>query len=248
MRLRRRTRRRSEGLLLAEGPREVSRAIKAGLAIQDVFICPPLLEAIIQLPQGIAVYEVEPDLFVKMTYRDDPEGILAVVEEPQWSLDRLPPTTDQSLYLVAVAMEKPGNLGAMVRTAEAAGVTAVLCAQEPGTAVDRFNPNAIRASTGAVFSLPTIGSDSDAVQEYLATKHMNVLAATPEGSTCYTEADYHGPLAIVIGPEDRGLSDDWLTIAHQRVSIPIHGQLVDSLNASNAAAVMLYEAQRQRGA
>ena len=96
MRLRRRTRRRSEGLLLAEGPREVSRAIKAGLAIQDVFICPPLLEAIIQLPQGIAVYEVEPDLFVKMTYRDDPEGILAVVEEPQWSLDRLPPTTDQS--------------------------------------------------------------------------------------------------------------------------------------------------------
>lgn len=246
-RLRRRKPRRGEKLFVAEGRREVTRAIEAGLIVQDVYFSPELLGRAIDLDVDIPPVEVAPDVFAKMTYRRDPEGILAVVEEPHWSLDQLPQVSDKTLYLVAVGTEKPGNLGAMVRTAQATGCDAVLSAEMPGITVDVFNPNAIRASTCAVFSLPTISSDEATVLDYLTSRRINLVAATPSGKVAYTDADWSRPLAVVIGPEDRGLSESWLSAASQRVSIPVKSGLVDSLNASNAAAVLLYEAIRHQG-
>ncbi len=147
--------------------------------------------------------------------------------------------------LVAVGTEKPGNLGAMVRTAAAAGFDAVLAADVPGLTVDPFNPNAVRASTGAVFSLPTVSAPEARVLAYLQRQGVRLLAAAPRAEVNYTDADWTGPLAVVIGPEDRGLSDAWLDAADQRLAIPVAGGVVDSLNASAAAAVLLYEAARQ---
>lgn len=248
-RLRRRSGRRKEKRFVAEGWREVTRAIDAGLAVDEVYLCPELVESVSSVLNSDAPrFTVAADAFVKMTYRQDPEGVLAVVREPGWSLEALPPVTTDTLYLVAVGTEKPGNLGAMVRTAAAAGCDAVLAADVPGITVDPFNPNAIRASTGAVFGLPTISAPETEVLAHLKQHGLRLVAATPAADAIYTDADWAGPLAIVIGPEDRGLSDAWLDAADQRVAIPVRGRLVDSLNAANAAAVLLYEAVRRHRA
>ncbi len=295
--------RRKTGLFIAEGTREVGRAVAAGLTVREVFLCPELLanttkddlgtplaqraaEVVRQTCPGlelqetqetqaaqksqaaqttIAWAEVTAPVFRKMAYLREPEGLLAVVEQPVWTLDRLPTPGAHALYLLAVGIEKPGNLGAMVRTAEAAGCEAVLVADqgteladegvaagetrgEPRTPVDAFNPNAIRASTCAVFSLPTIAASAAAMRDWLIAHHVRLQAATPHGAVAHTAADWRGPVAVAIGPEDTGLSDSWLHVADQtagqRIAIAMHGRLVDSLNASTAAAILLFEARR----
>jgi TrmH family RNA methyltransferase len=160
-----------------------------------------------------------------------------VVEIPQRGLP-----DDSTLLLVAVGIEKPGNLGAMARTADAAGADALLVADAE---CDPWNPNAIRASTGSVFSLPVVPVSADDV---VALPHTKV-AATVDADTTFTALDYTGRTAFLIGPEDEGLDHAWQAIADERVAIPMkHEATADSLNASTAAALLLYEAVRQRAA
>jgi TrmH family RNA methyltransferase len=191
------------------------------------------------------VFGVTDPVFKKMAYLRQPEGVLAVVEQPAWSLDRLPTVSSESLFLVAVGTQKPGNLGAMVRTAAAAGCTAVLAA---GPIVDAFNPNAICSSTGAVYDLPTVSGSEQLVRDYLQNHGVRMLAACLDGPTPHRDADWTGPVAVVIGPEDRGLSESWLEAAKASggggVSIRMQSGVVDSLNAGVAAAVLLFEARR----
>jgi TrmH family RNA methyltransferase len=170
-----------------------------------------------------------------MAYRAEPEGVIAVVEAPGRELP-----ADGSLYLVAVGIEKPGNLGAMARSAEAAGADALVVAD--GRA-DVWNPNAIRASTGAVFTLPVV----EAALDEVAALPVAVVAAEVGAPTRYTDADLARPVAIVVGAEDAGLGSRWLEAADARVSIPVAHGSADSLNAAAAAAVVLFEAVRQRG-
>lgn len=244
--LRRRAGRRIKKRFVAEGWREVTRAIDAGLVVDELYLCPSLIGNTGEsIATDAARFTVAREAFVKMTYLRDPEGVLAVVREPEWSLSALPTVTEETLYLVAVGTEKPGNLGAMVRTAAAAGADAVLAVDVPGITVDPFNPNAVRASTGAVFALPTLSVSETEVLAHLKKHGVRLLAAAPAADVIYTDADWTGPLAIVIGPEDRGLSAAWLDAADQRIAIPVCDGPVDSLNAANAAAVLLYEAVRQ---
>jgi TrmH family RNA methyltransferase len=169
-----------------------------------------------------------------MSYRGEPEGVLAVVEIPQRPLPE-----GSTLLLVAVGIEKPGNLGAMARTADAAGADALLVA---GAHVDPWNPNAVRASTGAVFTLPIV----EATREEIAALPHTKVAAVLGGSRRHTDADYSEPVAFLVGAEDDGLSAEWRAVADSEVEIPMRGASADSLNASAAAAVLLFEAVRQR--
>jgi TrmH family RNA methyltransferase len=249
--------RRKAGLFIAEGVREVTRAESAGLPIQSIWVCDALLDDqtwldasfLPGLKQDVEVVEVSPEVFRKIAYVREPEGILAVCEPSSWSLQGLSPADASTFDLIAVGTEKPGNLGAMVRSADLAGCRAVIAA---GTPVDAMNPNAIRASTGSVFTLPTISASEDDTITYLKQQNIRVLAAVVDGDVEHTQADYTGPCAIVIGPEDRGLSEAWKQAASdtggQTVRIATAGRSADSLNASVAAGVLLFEAVRQRQA
>lgn len=256
--------RRKAGLFIAEGWRAVERAAAAGLNIQSIYLCEgglPLSTPRDQVREQLAEHlpdstkqrtiefvTVSPAVFRKIAYVREPEGILAVCEPPAWSVDALSPTGASTLDLVAVGTEKPGNLGAMVRTADLAGCRCVIAA---GTPVDAMNPNAIRASTGAVFSLPTIAlPEADAI-DYLVSQKVRVISAVVDGSIEHAQADFTaGPCAIVVGPEDRGLSAAWRQASEATggaaVRIAMAGRCADSLNASVAAGVLLFEAARQR--
>ena len=230
LRLRKGRERRRAGLFLAEGRREVERAIAAGLVVRSTYVAPELIPDW----QGGDEDEVSARVLARMSYRAEPEGVLAVVEIP----DR--PLPDRStLLLVAVGIEKPGNLGAMARTADAAGADALVVADAN---VDPWNPNAIRASTGAVFTLPIVELRRD---EIAALPHRKI-AAVLGASQRHTDADYAEPTAFLVGAEDDGLSAEWRAIADAEVEIPMKGAAADSLNASAAAAVLLFEAVRQR--
>jgi TrmH family RNA methyltransferase len=229
VRLRKARERRRAGLFVAEGAREVERARAAGLEIVATYFAPELLE----WPHGGE--EVSERVLRKMAYRAEPEGVLAVVEAPRRELPRT-----GTLYLVAVGIEKPGNLGAMARTADAAGADALVVAE---AAADPWNPNAIRASTGAVFTLPVVEATLDEVRAL----DVSLVAATVDGATRYTDADFRGPTALAVGAEHAGLDERWRAAASAHVRIPTRGAAADSLNASAAAAVLLFEAVRQRG-
>lgn len=196
----------------------------------DVYLAPELIHDW----HGIGPTEVTARVLARMSYRAEPEGVLAVFEIPSRPL---PP--EPTLVLVAVGVEKPGNLGAMARTAEAAGADALLVGDGR---VDPWNPNAIRASTGAVFTLPIVETTPDELQAMPLQK----VAATLGAATAHTAADLTSPAAILIGAEDAGLPARWRALADLEVEIPMHGTSTDSLNASAAAAVLLFEAVRQR--
>ncbi|HZP74384.1 MAG TPA: RNA methyltransferase [Gaiellaceae bacterium] len=229
LRLRKARERARSGLFVVEGPREVARAREAGLVMRATYFAPALLH-------WDTGEEVDERVIRKMSYRAEPEGVLAVVEIPHREIPG-----DATLILVAVGVEKPGNLGAMARTADAAGADALLVADGN---CDPWNPNAIRASTGAVFTLSIVEASRADVERLPQQKIAAVLGAR----TAHTDVDYTRPTAILIGAEDDGLPDDYRALAEAQVEIPLRGQTVDSLNASAAAAILLYEAERQRRA
>jgi TrmH family RNA methyltransferase len=198
------------------------------LRIIETFYAPELLE----WDEG---EPVSARVLAKMAYRAEPEGVIAVVAAPGRELPRA-----GSLYLVAVGIEKPGNLGAMARSAAAAGADALVVAD---ARADVWNPNAIRASTGAVFTLPVV----EAALDDVAALPVAIVAAEVGAPTRYTDADLDRPVALVVGAEDSGLGAPWLEASDARVSIPVAADGVDSLNAATAAAVILFEAVRQRG-
>ena len=220
--------RRRAGLFVAEGPREVERARAAGLRIHATYYAPELLA----WDEG---EEVSARVLEKMAYRGEPEGVIAVVEIPQRAIP-----DDATLFLVAVGIEKPGNLGAMARTADAAGADALVVADAEA---DAWNPNAIRASTGAVFTLPIVEATRDEIVQLPVQK----VAAVVDARTAYTDADLTQPTALIVGAEDEGLDAGWREASDVQVSIPMRARTVDSINAATSAAILLFEAARQRG-
>lgn len=252
--LRRRRERDRQGLLIAEGWREVERAWRAGLALDRLFWCAErvgeryddLRRRLPVLPANLPRAELcvaGPEAFRRAAYRDDPEGVIAIFAKPVWTLeDVLGGNTEGSFCLIGVGIEKPGNLGAMVRTADAAGATGVIAAD---SLADPFNANAIRASTGAVCGCPVVGASSAEVRDALAARGWSTLAADPRADQPYTEADYTGPLALLVGAEDRGLENGWREGADRgSVRIPVRGAVADSLNAAVTASLLLMEAAR----
>ena len=224
--------RRRDGLFIAEGTREVERALAAGLAPRAIYIAPELL------PEWSrpGADEVSANVLARMAYRAEPEGVLAVFEQPKRALP-----ADATLVVVAVNIEKPGNVGAMARSADAAGADALLVA---GSSFDPWNPNAIRASTGAVFTLPIV----EATHADVTALPLRKIAAVVGAGRVHTAADLTVPTAFLIGGEADGLDAAWRSVADEEVEIPMRGAAADSLNASTAAAVLLFEAVRQRAA
>jgi RNA methyltransferase, TrmH family len=232
LRLRKARERRRDGVFIAEGTREVERALAAGLEPRAIYVAPELLPEWTRPDSE----EVSAKVLARMAYRAEPEGLLGVFEQPHRSLP-----ADATLVLVAVNIEKPGNLGAMARTADAAGVDALLVA---GPNFDPWNPNSIRASTGAVFTLPIV----EVTQTDVAALALRKVAAVVGAPRAHTADDYTGPTAFLIGAENVGLDNGWRELADSEIAIPMRGTATDSLNASTAAAVLLFEAVRQRTA
>jgi TrmH family RNA methyltransferase len=232
--------RQREGLMLVEGWDELSLALASGLEPQTIFTAPELASR----PMAIAAAEtvtVSRAVFEKMSHREGPDGWLGVFPIPRRGLDDLHLSVSP-LVIIAESVEKPGNLGAILRTADAAGVDALLVCDPR---VDLWNPNVIRASRGAVFSVPTVEVDNASALAWLKSKNIQALAATPSAETMYTAVDLTRPSAIAVGTEDEGLSDFWLSHADAQVLIPMLGK-VNSLNVSVSTALIVYEGVRQR--
>lgn len=232
--------RQHEGLMLVEGWDEISLALTAGYRPETLLNAPEL--AARQLDQSHAeIITVERTVFEKMSFRENPDGWLAVFPIPKHSLDDLK-LSDSPLLIVAESIEKPGNLGAILRTADAAAVEAVLLCDPR---VDLYNPNVVRASRGTLFAVPCVEASSEEALAFLRKKAIRIVAATPQAEAEYTHQDLRGPLAVAVGTEDKGLTDFWLKRSDINVKIPMRGR-VNSLNVSIATALMVYEAVRQR--
>jgi TrmH family RNA methyltransferase len=243
----RRDREREQAFLI-EGYRALRRAMNNGYPIHELFICPELFQgenepALIDECEatGAQVIQLPPTLFGKLAYRDRPEGLAGVAPQRHRPLAEFTPGP-APLLLVAVAIEKPGNLGTMLRSADATGVTGLILCDR---CTDLHNPNVVRASTGALFSVPIFDADSATARAWLRAQGIRTLAATPHTEAIYTEVDLTQPTAIVVGCEMLGLDDAWLSDADLKVRIPMLGQ-ADSLNVATATTILLYEAARQR--
>ncbi len=255
--LRRRRVRDVEGVTIVEGHEELALALAAGAAPRSLYVCPDLFS-----PSGYAGEQVIGDqhdylerarsagaeivavtraVFEKLSYREGPDGLLGVLPRPDRPLTELDLPAD-ALVLVAARVEKPGNLGAMLRTADAAGVSAVVAA-DPGT--DWGNPNVIRASKGTAFAVPVASAPVDEVLHWVTHCGLRLVVATPETDVWHTGIPYAGAVAIVVGGEKHGAGPELLAAADELVRIPMAGK-VNSLNVSVSAAVVLFEAVRQR--
>ncbi len=234
--------RQRDGLILVEGYDELTLALNSGLKPQSLLTAPELVSRSIDIPNA-DVTTVSRTVFEKISYRDNPDGWLGIFPTPKTSLDELK-LSPSPLVIVAESVEKPGNLGAILRTADAAGVDAVIVCDPR---VDLWNPNVIRASRGAVFAVPTVEADSSTVLAWLRSRKMRVLAATPSAEVLYTDVNLKVPTAIAVGTEDEGLTDFWMQNADIKVKIPMLGR-VNSLNVSIATALITYESVRQRSA
>ena len=246
--LRLRRQRELQGVTLIDGGREILRAIAAGVEIVEAFICEPLcvgheargtVDRLATTRADVAATTEE--VFEKLCFGERTDGVIAVARTPQRRLDdlSLPP---QPLVAVIEGVEKPGNLGAILRSADGAGVDAVVVA-DPHT--DLFNPAAIRASMGTIFALPVAASSTEETLAWLDRLAIPVLTARPDAAQLYTDADFRRGAAIVLGSEAQGLSEKWGGARLTPIKLPMHGA-ADSLNVSVAAAVLFYEARRQR--
>jgi len=242
--------RREQGRLLVDGAREIGRALDAGVAAVEAWVAPERLRsdaARALLPRlagsGAALVETTPDLLARLAYGERDDGIVAVFTLPATDLARIE-LPGQPLVVVVEGVEKPGNLGAVLRSADGAGADAVIVT---GSVGDIWNPNSVRASLATIFSLPLATSSAADTAAFLRERNIAIVAARVDGTTDYDAADLSGPLAIVVGAETTGLSDAWSGPDVTSVRIPMLG-LADSLNVSVSAAVLLYEARRQRRA
>lgn len=249
VRLRTARQRKSSGLTIVDGPREVLRALESGIKFQEFYVCPELFgsgEEEKQLETKLSgvkvpVYEVTKPVFAKIAYGDREEGVLGICQTPRRSLADFQLGADP-LVVVIERVEKPGNLGAILRTCDAAGVDGVFVCDSK---TDLYNPNVIRASVGTIFTVNTVVCSSDEALRFLKNQRVKVYAASPQAQTVYIQMDLTGAVAFVLGGEQEGLSDFWEKNADARVKIPMHGR-ADSLNVSTSAAILIYEALRQR--
>lgn len=229
-----------DGFLLVEGFDELTLALSSGLKPESLLTAPELASQSINIP-NTEIITVTRAVFEKISYRDNPDGWLGIFPIPKHTLEDIKLSANP-LVIIAESVEKPGNLGAILRTADAAKVDALLVCDPR---VDLWNPNVIRASRGAVFTVPTIEVESLNALAWLRSNKMRVLAATPSATEIYTDVNMKDPIAIAVGTEDEGLTDFWMQNADVKVKIPMMGE-VNSLNVSIATALITYEAVRQR--
>ena len=248
VRLRRRSHRDDEKVLLTEGYREVKRALDNGYAPYALYICRELFmgeheDAIIAgaAGAGAEIVSCAKNVFMKLSARDRPDGLLMTGPQISRSLESLS-LPENALVIVAEAIEKPGNLGTILRSADAAGVSAVFVCDH---CTDVQNPNVVRASIGALFAVPVVDVSSDEAIDFLKRGGFTILSSTPHAEAFYSDFDLTGPTAIVVGSEQYGLSDKWMKAANALARIPMLGQC-DSLNVASATTILLFEAVRQR--
>ena len=238
--------RKKKGLFLIEGQREISLAIKGNYQIDTILFVPEMFskENLSKVQQHTSLcIEITKEVYQKLAYRDTTEGVIAVVKSTNYSLNTINFKTTTPLILVLEGIEKPGNIGAMLRTADAANVDAVFIAN-PKT--DLFNPNIIRSSVGCVFTNQIAIGSSEEIIDFLQTKKINIYSATLQNSNQYHKNDYTQATALVVGTEATGITQIWRDKATQNINIPMQGE-IDSMNVSVAAAILTFEAKRQRG-
>lgn len=237
--------RRKAGLFVVEGIREVERCVEKDYEIDTIFyLNKPMAEnisKIIEKNKGIKLFEVSPAIYEKIAYRGSTEGVIAEVKTKDKTLQDLK-LSDNPLVVVLESVEKPGNLGAILRSADAAGADALIVC-DPLT--DLYNPNLIRNSTGAIFSVPCVACTSEECIKFLKKNNIQILTAQLQDSELYYDTDMKRGTAIVMGTEATGLTDIWRKAADAHIRIPMLG-ITDSLNVSVSAAILLYEAVRQR--
>ena len=238
--------RKEQGLFVVEGRRELEHCLEAGFELQTLYVCDEIIDSAV-IPsvatESVQVINVPGFLYGKIAYREGTEGIIGVVKVKERTLEDLQ-LPENPLVVVLESVEKPGNLGAVLRSADAAGADAVIIC-DPLT--DLWNPNLIRASIGAVFTVPTVAAPSAEVIPWLKARGIRILTAQLQDSEWYYETPMTGPTALVMGTESTGLTDAWRVAADAHIRIPMLGRL-DSLNVSVSAAILLFEAVRQRHA
>ena len=233
--------RRRHGLFVVEGRREIERCIQSGYQVDTLFWCPEIFGMEEPKADGARVVQVSADIYNKVAYRGGTEGVIAEVASQQRTLDSLQ-LQKSPLVVVMEGVEKPGNVGAILRSADAANVDAVIVCDPQ---CDLYNPNIIRASVGAFFSVPTVACTSEECILWLKTNGIQILTAQLQDSYYYYETDMARPTAIVMGTEATGLTDKWRQAADAHIKIPMLG-IGDSLNVSVSAAILMFEAVRQR--
>ncbi len=234
------------GLFLIEGFRELKRAVEGGVVIESLFICrelflgsnePQLIDEV--RGSGAEIIVCPPHLFERFSYRDRPDGLVAIARQMKKSFEDV---KAPSLLVVAESIEKPGNLGTILRSSDGVGADGVIVCDR---CTDIYNPNVVRASVGTLFTLPVVEAGSLETLQWLKDHKIQIVAATPEASAVFTEVDMTGPVAIVVGTEQLGLSSLWMEQADIQVKIPMLGT-ADSLNVATATTLLLYEGVRQR--
>ena len=248
LKLRKRSERDKQEKFIIEGYKECLHAKNAELAFEAFFFCESLFnhpnaKALCKdfTAKGISSYSCSADAFEKLSYRDTPDGILAVAKK---FASRLEDINWQApgLFLIAEGIEKPGNLGSILRTADAVGVSAVFVCDG---CTDIFNPNTIRASVGTLFTQPVLEVDTETLQQWLTQKKIRSYLTTPDATQSLYETNFSNDSALLVGSEHAGASQRWLEYAEEKIYIPMQGE-ADSLNVSAATAIVLYEALRQR--
>lgn len=236
--------RKQSGLFIIEGRREIQLAIKGGYQIEQLLFLPEMIakeELLLISKNAVELIEISKEVYQKIAYRDTTEGVIAVAHTKSFLLSDLQ-LSENPLILVVESIEKPGNLGAMLRTADAAHIDAVLVA-DPKT--DLYNPNMVRSSVGCLFTNQIAVGTTDEIIDFLEANSISFYSATLQNSTSYHTQDYTLPTALVVGTEAAGLTQKWRDRATQNIIIPMQGE-IDSMNVSVAAAILLFEAKRQR--
>lgn len=247
IRLKQRRYRDRKELFLVEGAKEIAMALDAGVRLEGLYFCKDFFrqdeDNVLEVAsgKGVRLYSLTLNLFDKVSYREGPDGLLAVAVSFKATLGDIK-LKNIPILVVVEALEKPGNLGAILRCADAVGAQAMIVC-DPVT--DIFNPNVVRASRGTLFSVPVINTSTEETIRWLKDRGIKIMATTPRKGTDYVEVDYCQPCAIVVGSEHPGLSRNWIEQADFRVRIPMLGK-ANSLNVATAAAVIFYEALRQR--
>lgn len=236
--------RKQSGTFLIEGQREIELAQKGGYEIETILFLPEISSEVQakKLSRTAEFIEISKEVYQKLAYRDTTEGILAIAKSKNLSLSELN-LGENPLILVAEAPEKPGNIGAILRTADAANLDAVIIANPKS---DMFSPNIVRSSVGCLFTNNIASGTTEEIIAFLKEKNISIYCATLQNSTGYHTQDYTTPTALVVGTEATGLTQEWRDNATQNIMIPMQGA-IDSMNVSVAAAILIFEAKRQRG-
>lgn len=239
-------------LFIIEGYREIFRALIGGWKIETLLYCPPLFLGsnegeLLQraVKQGGKLLECTPTVFQKISYRDRPDGLVAIAPKKEGGFlefTQAMANKQNPFYVVAEAIEKPGNLGTILRSSDAVGLDGLIVCDR---CTDIYNPNVVRASVGTLFTVPVVEAKGDETLQWLKSQGVAILAATPSAEKEFTQVDLRGPLAIAVGTEQLGLTDRWMKNADLQVRIPMRG-VADSLNVAMATTLLLYEALRQR--